>query len=269
MTSVMSQETSMGEHTHIEWTDHTFNPWYGCAERGAECDHCYARERILQLGLLPAWGAGTPRRRTAASTWAQPLRWDRQAAAAPVRRRVFCASWADVFDAEVDPSWRDDLWALIRQTPHLDWLLLTKRAQLIARMLPPDWGAGYPNVWLGVSVGQRATVWRVRALVRVPAAIHFVSAEPLLEPVTLPLDGVDWVIAGGESGRGCRPCDLNWIRTIRDDCAAAGVAFFYKQRGGTHYVQGVAGGCLLDGLEIKQLPTPPTPGPLQPQLFSA
>ena len=239
----------MAEHTKIEWAHHTFNPWLGCTAISAACDHCYAEAWAKRFGEPELW-AGT-RRRTSAANWAQPLTWNRRAKAEGRRYRVFCASLADVFDNQVPVSWRDDLWALIERTPHLDWLLLTKRPQNIAKMLPPGerWGDGWPHVWLGTTVEtQKEAERRIPQLLSVPARLRFLSCEPLLGPVDLtaiprtrtvgfmrPLDGrfnrIDWVIAGGESGQHARPMHPDWARSLRDQCATAGTAFFFKQWG--------------------------------------
>ena len=136
----------MGEQTGISWTDHTFNPWIGCTAVSAACDHCYAETLAKRYG----WDFAA-RRRTSENNWRNPRRWNRAAERDGVRRRVFCASLADVFDNQVPPEWRADLWDLIRACPSLDWQLLTKRPQNIARMLPDDWGDGWPNVWLGTT----------------------------------------------------------------------------------------------------------------------
>ncbi|WP_375263235.1 phage Gp37/Gp68 family protein [Palleronia sp.] len=262
--------------TSIEWCDFTFNPWTGCQKVAPECDHCYAEGWAKRSGHV-GWGPTADRRRTTAATWSKPRKWDAVAGAKGIRRRVFVASLADVFDNAVPDDWRADLWALIRECPNLDWLLLTKRPQNIAKMLPDDWGDGWPNVWLGTSAGTQETADRnIPALLAVPAAVRFVSAEPLLEFVDLetawfgesaldaecwgdcawcgnghpPLhncqrgrqpeavfdkgqSGLDWIIAGGESGPGARPMDPEWARSLRDQCAAAGTAFFMKQIGGT------------------------------------
>jgi protein gp37 len=241
----------MAEQTGIAWTQHTFNPWIGCTKVSLGCDHCYAEVDRPSRALGVRWGRGQPRHRTAPVTWAQPLAWDRAATAEGRRHRVFCASLADVFDAEVDPTWRADLWALIRATPHLDWQLLTKRPNLIARSLPPDWGAGWPHVWLGTSVERQDYIWRIDHLRRVPAAVRFLSCEPLLGPLALDLTGMQWLIAGGESGAQRRPLDRAWVRGLRDQCQATGVAFFFKQ--GSSYQSGQD--CLLDGQEHKAFPT--------------
>lgn len=182
----------MAENSNIEWTHHTFNPWIGCQKVGPGCDHCYA-ETWDTRGLQQRetrWGPHATRTRTSAANWRQPLKWDREAAAVGERRRVFCASLADVFDnhASIQPEWRDDLWRLIEATPNLDWMLLTKRPGNIGNMLPVpfDFDRLYPNVWLGCTVVNQAEADRdVSKLLAVPAAVHFLSMEPLLGPVDL------------------------------------------------------------------------------------
>lgn len=250
----------MAEVSAIEWTDATFNPWIGCTKISPACDHCYAEDWAKRYGW-PAWGG--ERRRTSASTWRQPVRLNAKAIAEGRRIRVFCASLADVFDNQVPAEWRDELWALIRATPALDWLLLTKRPQNIAKMQPADWGAGYPNVSLGTTVeDQERADQRIPHLVAVPAARRFLSMEPLLGPVDLSpwlvrvhhhpdndqsspavqaivqaavqkLGGgkLHQIIAGGESGHHARPSHPDWFRSVRDQCAAAGVPFLFKQWG--------------------------------------
>ncbi|ACI52239.1 Gp37Gp68 family protein [Gluconacetobacter diazotrophicus PA1 5] len=239
----------MAENSGIEWTDHTFNPWVGCTKISPACDHCYAEAWDLRFGGH-RWGSGADRRRT--KTWGQPVRWNRQAAGVAARRpRVFCASLADVFDnhRSIDDGWRRDLWALIRQTTYLDWLLLTKRPQNVARYLPSDWGTGYPNVWLGTTVeNQVEHDRRVPILTAIPAAIRFLSMEPLLGPVDLGgAEGLHWVIAGGESGSQHRPTDPDWFRSLRDQCAVVDVPFLFKQWSGRNQAEIKAKGRLLDG----------------------
>lgn len=232
----------MGADTKIEWCRHTFNPWVGCSKVSCACDFCYAEAWAKRIGQPELWG--TLRRRTTASYWRQPLKWDRAAAAAGERHRVFCASLADVFDNQVPTEWRNDLWELIGRTPNLDWLLLTKRPQNIAKMLPdmdkvigvkwPDfWSWPWPNVWLGTTVeNQEEAKRRIPHLKATPAQVHFLSCEPLLEDLgELDLAGIDWVICGGESGAKARPMHPGWARSLREQCAAAGVAFFFKQWG--------------------------------------
>lgn len=308
----------MAENSKIEWTHHTFNPWIGCQKVGPGCDHCYAEAMMdTRLGRVQ-WGPHAARSRTSPSYWRKPMVWDAAAKSAGQRHRVFCASLADVFDnhASILPEWRDDLWALIAATPHLDWMLLTKRPGNIANMLPVpfDFEKQYPNVWLGCTVVNQAEADRdIPKLLAVPAAVRFLSMEPLLGPVDLrrwtasanvtckackhffwlhdadpcdhaesgawtlacpncgdcrckpawtPADArhlqmeppadwldrsvgrfdrvhptialssmIDLVIVGGESGPGARPMHPDWARSLRDQCVAAGVPFFFKQWG--------------------------------------
>lgn len=252
----------MAENSKIEWTHHTFNPWIGCQKVGPGCDHCYAETFDKRFGGT-RWGAHADRTRTSAANWRKPLAWDRAAAKAGERHRVFCASLADVFDnhASVMPEWRADLFGLIRATPNLDWMLLTKRPGNIAKMLPADWGAGYPNVWLGCTVVNQAEADRdIPKLLEVPARVRFLSMEPLLGPIDIirpDLGGqfcgakcatrcqawgdeecpqhmspaIDLVIVGGESGPNARPMHPDWARSLRDQCNAADVAFHFKQWG--------------------------------------
>jgi protein gp37 len=243
----------MGENTKIEWAHHTFNPWTGCQKVSPGCDHCYAEGWAKRSGVVE-WGPHANRRRTSSANWKKPLQWNKAAEVSGERYRVFCASLADVFDNQVDPSWRADLFALIKATPHLDWLLLTKRPENIAKMLPDDWGDGYPNVWLGTTVEDQDRMRRIGELLRNRAALHFLSCEPLLGPVDISpclsaywtaincpqarrADGswtgqrISWVICGGESGPDARPMHPEWARSLREQCEAAGVAFFLKQWG--------------------------------------
>lgn len=215
----------MAENTKIEWTDHTFNPWEGCQKVGPGCDNCYAETRNARFGGGQAvnWGPGSPRRRTADSNWKLPLKWNKQAELAmrawedfktghlgltddellakgfikPRRPRVFCASLADVFDNAVDPQWRADLFSLIMKTPHLDWLLLTKRIGNVKTMLADialDEEAYWPllsemplpNVWIGATIVNQEEADRdIPKLLAVPAKVRFLSMEPLLGPVDL------------------------------------------------------------------------------------
>lgn len=238
----------MGADTKIEWADHTFNPWMGCTKVSPACDHCYAEVSTPARALGVAWGANEERRRTSEATWRQPLAWNRKAAREGRRFRVFCASLADVFENQVPASWRVDLWTLIHDTPHLDWLLLTKRPQNIQRMLPPFGKPAWPwpNVWLGMTVENQAEAdRRIPHLLAVPAVRRFLSCEPLLGPVDLRQwwrndvpggsymhgNGLHWIIAGGESGPKARASHPDWFRSLRDQCEAAGVPFFFKQWG--------------------------------------
>ena len=304
----------MSENTKIEWATHSFNPWTGCTKVSPGCAHCYAEVdySVKMRGIK--WGPNGTRVVASEGYWKQPLAWNRKAAAEGVRRRVFCASLADVFEDWQGPmrlaaskerfdtdltichgcgAWgstlencggndpkcsrvprsatmadvRARLFRLIDQTPNLDWLLLTKRPENLARMMPPPpfdhdgWNgtlAGYwhqkgeprPNVWLGVSVeDQQRADERIPLLLQTPAAVRFLSCEPLLGPVRLrnvpglnklpsvhmaegrSPAGVDWVIIGGESGPHARPLNLEWARSLVEQCKAAGVAVFVKQLG--------------------------------------
>lgn len=187
-----------------------------------------------------------------ADNWRKPARWQRIAEATGIRRRVFCGSMCDWTDKNAPEFQRARLWALIRSTPMLDWQLLTKRAPNIARCLPTDWGAGYENVWLGVTVENRKHgLPRIEYLRRVPAKVRFLSVEPLIEDLgEIDLTGIHWVIVGGESGHGARPMDAAWVESIKRQCEAMGVALFFKQWGGRIN----KGGCLIDGGEVKQWP---------------
>lgn len=264
-------EPTMSENSKIEWTDHTFNPWEGCQKVGPGCDHCYAETRNARFagGQAVNWGPGAPRRRTSPVTWAVPRRWNAQADAFMVqhgrRQRVFCASLADMFDNAVDPQWRADLFTLIHQTPNLDWLLLTKRIGNVIPMMAElvhdkdqdlPWLDMMPlsNVWIGATITSQAEADRdIPKLLAVPARVRFLSMEPLLGPVSFRwaswvdrarmhserggknhldgLQGIDWVIAGGESGPGARPMHPDWACSLRDQCNAAGVPFLFKQWG--------------------------------------
>lgn len=285
----------MSDKTGIEWADSTFNPWMGCTKVSPACDHCYAERDTARFGRVQ-WGAGQPRVRTSASNWKKPMQWnskpfyeclncgcrgegvhghDRDGAETwkcqacgseritPARRRVFCASLADVFDNDVPPEWRADLFALIEATPNIDWMLLTKRignadrmirqARLAivgsSRLVVPE---VLPNLWLGATICNQEEADRdIPKLLAVPAAVRFLSMEPLLGPVDLPglfyygtekTGGVvplrdrghtqlDWVVVGGESGPNARPMHPEWPRSLRDQCAAADVPFLFKQWG--------------------------------------
>ncbi|MDR3382278.1 phage Gp37/Gp68 family protein [Cupriavidus basilensis] len=259
----------MSENTKIEWTDATFNPWIGCTKVSPACDHCYAEVSTPARTLGVIWGAKESRHRTSPANWKLPLRWNAQHAeffaAHGRRRRVFCASLADVFDNQVDPAWRRDLFDLIELTPNLNWLLLTKRIGSVFRLVSDirshDWLASQDNVWLGATICNQEEADRdIPKLLATPASVRFLSMEPLLGPVNLSaidIDGhsevyplkatrccedadgnaapdlpaLDWVIAGGESGASARPMHPDWARSLRDQCASAGVPFLFKQWG--------------------------------------
>lgn len=250
----------MAEETGIEWTDSTFNPWWGCTKISPACDHCYAADLDKRTGGNH-WG-NVARRRTSEKNWNEPRRWQKKAAEFAAehgrRRRVFSASMADVFDNQVDSAWRDDLWALIRECPDLDWLLLTKRPQNIEGMLPSYWDEVKASVWLGTTVeDQKRADHNIPHLLKHDSAVRFLSCEPIVGPMNIrwamarnPLEvaegflrrghfspglekinRVDWVIAGGESGPHARVADPAWFRSLRNQCAADGVPFLFKQWG--------------------------------------
>jgi protein gp37 len=254
--------------TRIEWTatyhpdgsvtpGYTFNPWIGCQKVSAGCQFCYAeRDFTRKPRWANTWGppATSERIRTSAANWHQPIVWNEQAERGDWRTKVFCASLGDVFEDHPHlQAWRDDLWALIDQTPRLDWLLLTKRVEHVLAMVPGRWFPDFPsNVWIGTSVeNQAAADERIPALLSIPAPVRFVSAEPLLGAVDLTdmsaggyhfnalrvdseIVGIrrrhlDWVIIGCESGPQRRPMQLDWARDLVHRCQAAGVAAFVKQ----------------------------------------
>ena len=290
----------MADRSAIEWTDSTFNPWIGCTKVSPACDHCYAEVSTPSRTRGVEWGAGKPRQRTSAGNWKLPLRWN----AEPfytcgcgyrgtmhdlttnavhgcglqfrrVRRRVFCASLADVFDNEVSPHWRAELVNLISNTPNLDWLLLTKRIGNAAAMLEQaidnlsggqcGWcdGRRFPHVWIGATICNQVEADRdIPKLLAVPAAVRFLSIEPMLGAIDVtehlwgrakpcadcPKDAdcecgwyprtaspeepaLGWIICGGESGPHARPMHPDWTRSLRDQCANAGVPFLFKQWG--------------------------------------
>lgn len=223
------------ESTRINWCDCTFNPWEGCTKVSPGCVNCYAAARDARhlTESVDHWGPGAPRRVTSDANWRQPLAWNRKAAAAGERLRVFCASLADVFDSEAPAGQRERLWQLIRTTLNLDWLLLTKRAENISGMLPEDWGDGYPNVWLGVTCeSRRHGLARIDLLRSIPAVVRFLSCEPLLEDLgNVDLSGMDWVIIGGESGANARRFHLAWAESLIRQCRAQGVKPWVKQLG--------------------------------------
>ncbi len=277
----------MGENSKIEWTHHTFNPWIGCAKVAAGCTHCYAESYANRYGKAK-WGVDGTRVKTTAAYWKQPFKWNREAEMDGERRRVFCASLADVFEDWQGPihnangerlsrdengyhtlngrpdPWttmddlRRDLFAVIDATPHLDWLLLTKRPENIKKMWPKTphgehhhrvececkqcWHRG--NCWLLTSIAEQADADRnVPELIKCRDLVPVLglSAEPLVGPVnievawdgepTLPTAQVDWVIVGGESGHHARSFNAEWARAIVAQCKAAGVPCFVKQMG--------------------------------------
>lgn len=262
----------MGAFTKIAWTDHTFNGWIGCEKISPACRDCYAAvdtyARVSASRGLPLWGPGSSRHVTSDANWRKPLSWNRAAAKAGERRRVFAHSLSDVFEDRAElVAPRQRLWRLIQDTDWLDWLILTKRPENIHRMRGSLGGArGYPmNVKLGTTVERQEFVWRIEELLKNEAGGHFVSCEPLLAPLDLrkylkptlvandgrrlqhPDDsaiipgtggtwewGLDQVIVGGESAAKAtaRPFDPAWALDLLKQCRdAKTVAFLMKQMG--------------------------------------
>jgi len=229
----------MGENSKIQWTHHTFNPWIGCAKVSAGCTNCYAEvdtfPRVQRSRGRELWGVNARRHVTSDANWLKPIAWNREAEAAGERRRVFCASMADVFEDRIDLlNVRGLLWGLVERCDALDWLLLTKRPENIASLVPSSWMQHWPaHVWIGTTVENQAAVGRVIHLSRIPAPVRFASIEPLLGPVELGcwVSCLSWVILGGESGPHARPCALEWLERIADECQHVGVKVFVKQLG--------------------------------------
>lgn len=183
------------------------------------------------------WGPNGVRVRTSEANRKKPFAWNRRAAKTGIRERVFCMSLADVFeDRDELIPWREELFNTIRATTNLDWLLLTKRPELVNDMLPDDWNGGWGHVWIGTSAGTQER-WdeRISLLREIPAAIRFVSIEPMIGPIDVGPElykgGVDWIIVGGESGREARPMKMEWAREVRNATKEAGLPFFFKQKG--------------------------------------
>lgn len=241
----------MAEQTGISWTDHTFNPWWGCTKIAAGCDNCYAAALDKRTGGN-YWNGDKPRR-TSNQNWAKVRAWDRKAKKLGVSTKVFCGSMCDWCDKNAPEGALDDLWQLIRETPNLEWQLLTKRATLIKKRLPADWGDGYPNVWIGVTVENKIEGFkRLDALRGIPAKLKFISAEPLLEELdNINLDGIDWIIIGGESGPNSRPMNPLWASKLIDQADDQGIPLWFKQIGGSTRDKG---GDIINGETIKLYP---------------
>lgn len=249
----------MGETTGIDWTDHTFSPWIGCTKvsLGAQgaCENCYAEELALRYGWVTGFGNEHERKRTAASTWTKPRAWDRAAAKAGEVRTVF-PSLLDPFDNKAPAEWRAAFFALIRETPNLVWLLLSKRIGNAVEMSMA--AGGLPdNVALGSTFANQPEYDRDRMKLRharedLGALFTFGSFEPLLGEVILDKNAPDWIIVGGESGRNARPMNPDWVRKLRDQSAELKRAFFFKQWGG---LTPKSAGKSLDGREWCDRPT--------------
>lgn len=326
----------MSENSSIQWTDHTFNPWRGCTKISPGCANCYAARDALRFpNIRGVWGDSGTRILAVPDAWKAPEKWNRAAAAAGTRAKVFCCSLADVFedwkgemrfpasiapDGWVTARWngdqlvrefeasadvqgleiatmdhaREELFRLIENTPHLDWLLLTKRPENVLKMVPEHWREAFPdNVWIGTTVeNQEMADKRIPELLKIPAKVRFLSCEPMVSHVDLckafgiwwnqtaqcwfrgdrpsqcagvdgvvdwertcaqNTSGIHWVICGGESGPKARPLALEWARSLRDQCRAAGVAFFMKQLGGVRDARGELS-VIPEDLRIREFP---------------
>lgn len=234
----------MEKNSNIEWTNDTWNPWQGCHKVSPGCKFCYMYRDKKRYGQDP-----TVIVKSKPATFNAPLTKFK----GPL---VFTCSWSDFFIDEAF-RWVDEAWDVIRRTPHLTYQILTKRPENIKDFLPEDWGDGWPNVWLGVSVETSEQLWRIEALDAVPSiAVQWVSYEPALAPVdfTAYVPVLQWIVSGGESGPDARPARLDWFRDVRDTCQQYGIAYFHKQNGGSRKIDGTWGGALLDGREWKELP---------------
>ncbi len=240
----------MADSTQIAWTDSTFNPWWGCTKIAPGCDNCYAAAFDKRIGGKH-W-ENQPRTMSEAY-WQKPLRWHQQVQATGLMHKVFCGSMCDWTDNNAPAGQLVRLWDTIRLTPDLDWQLLTKRAVNIKKRLPSDWDEGYDNVWLGVTVENcKHGLKRLEILKTIPAYIRFISVEPLLECLgPVDLNGIDWVIVGGESGPHARPMNKDWVYSLQRQCHEQNTPFFFKQWGGTSRDKG---GDLINGQQYKNWP---------------
>jgi protein gp37 len=235
----------MGDHSAIEWTDATWNPVTGCTKISPGCKNCYAERLAARLHAM-----GNPRYRNGFKVSLHPdqltlpLRWKNP-------RRIFVNSMSDLFHDDVPEDFIRRAFEIMTMAHWHIFQLLTKRSRRVAELAPRlPWPS---NIWQGVSVESARYSSRVADLVKVPAAVRFLSVEPLLGPIAdLPLNGIDWVIVGGESGSGHRPLQPAWVRSIRRQCEEARVAFFFKQWGG---VRSKSGGRVLDGRTWDEMPT--------------
>lgn len=247
----------MAEHSTIEWTEATWNPVVGCTVVSPGCTNCYAMRLASRLAAMHQGKyIGTTRISGGRPKWSGHISIDRSALELPKRWRagrvIFVNSMSDLFHEAIPGDFIKEVFATMVEASRHTFQVLTKRAQRLAELAPElPWPA---NVWMGVSVENSAHRWRVDYLRRTGAAVKFLSLEPLLGPLhDLDLRGVDWAIVGGESGPGARPIEADWVRTIRDRCQAAGVAFHFKQWGGVNKKRA---GRTLDGRTWDELPGP-------------
>jgi protein gp37 len=246
----------MGTETAIEWAHATWNPWMGCHKVSPGCKHCYMYRDLKRWGRDPMRVS-----RAQFATFFAPQIWarywnsPREIKKTPPKpgSRIFTCSWSDWFHADAD-EWRNEAWNVVKNTPYT-YLILTKRVENVLDRLPADWGEGYPNVWLGVSVENQDYMYRAEELAKINARVRFISYEPALGQIDLP-DTVarrfQWLISGGESHG--RPAELDWFRHIRGQCGYHGIHYFHKQNGGNTKIDGAWGGKELDGLVWQEFP---------------
>lgn len=276
----------MAEKTGIHWADATWNPWMGCKMVSPGCAKCYMFREMNLYGRNPNAVV-----RTSFKTFRSPLNWARTKKVTD-GARIFTCSWSDWFIDKAD-EWREEAWKIVHDTPQYTYMILTKRPERILDHLPKDWGDGYPNVWLGVSAeNQDMADLRIPLLMAVPVKVRWISAEPLLGRIdferylylsgsstagpwrdalgrhrggggiggqmisSIPSGDINWVITGGESDPAPRACDPDWVRSIRDQCIQANVAYFHKQNGGRSKCRchGAWGCRLLDGRTWDEFP---------------
>jgi protein gp37 len=245
----------MANGTTIEWTESTWNPLTGCNKISPGCKNCYAERLAKRLQAMGQRNYANGFRLTLhESALELPLRWKRP-------QTIFVNSMSDLFHEDVPEEFIQRVFDVMRRAPWHRFQVLTKRSARLAELSPYlPWP---PHVWMGVSVENRDYAFRIDDLRRTGAAVKFLSLEPLLGPLPdLPLDGIHWVIVGGESGPGARPMDPSWVLTIRDQCRAAGVAFFFKQWGGTNKKRA---GRVLEGRTWDEIPFLSTLGGVSPR----
>jgi protein gp37 len=224
---VLREEVGMALGSSIEWTEATWNPVTGCTKISAGCKHCYAERMARRLKAM-----GTPQYANGFRLTMQPgmleipLRWKRP-------RTIFVNSMSDLFHKDLPLSYIQQVFDVMNRCPQHTFQVLTKRPEIAAAHAPSlSWT---PNIWMGTSVENAIVLHRINSLTRVPAAIRFLSLEPLIGPLPrIPLEGIQWVIVGGESGPGARPMEEAWVKQIRNQCVSQGVAFFFKQWGGVN-----------------------------------
>lgn len=235
----------MGDKTKIGGYDHSVNFWIGCTKASEGYDHCYAEAMNKHYGWIPDFRKIT----RAKGAWKKRFKWQKQAAKEGKVALVYGNSLSEFWHPQAD-KWRDEVWEIVRSTPNLIWKFQTKRPELVVPRLPKDWGNGYPNVWLGVTVEKKRYLPRLDTLCSIPAVAHLLNAEPLLEDLTSEiaehLNGLDYVWTGGENGPECRPFEMQWARNLRDVCHEHNIPFTFGGPGGRHLTNAVIDGVKYD-----------------------